>query len=169
MANMNGPVSPIEEKPTLLIIQDRFQAPAVYKDLVDRLVSHGYPTVHPLLPTCGDAQDPNFPVLTLHDDATAVQSELVRLVQGEQMTVMVVMHGYGGLVGSEAILEAMSYSKRREHGLSGGVIHLYFVCASLVSPGLSMLGGLDSLSNHKVEVNPVFLLTLIVLTSLIFH
>ena len=153
MASATVPASHLEEKPTILIIQDRFQTPAVYKDLVDRLVSLGYPTVHPLLPTCSDAQDPNFPFLTLLDDATAVQSELVRLVEHEQKTVMVVMHGYGGMVGSEAVLEDMSCNNRRRNGLSGGVIHLFFVCASLVGPGQSMLGGLDSPSSHKVEVH----------------
>ena len=153
MADITGPASHLEEKPTILIIQDRFQTPAVYKDLADRLVSLGYPTVQPLLPTCGDAPHANFPSLTLLDDATAVQSELMRLVEKGQKTVMVVMHGYGGMVGSEAVLEDMSYSKRRGKGLSGGVIHLFFVCASFVGLGQSMQGGLNSLSNHKVEVN----------------
>ena len=153
MASATVPAPHLEEKPTILIIQDRFQTPAIYKHLADQLVSLGYPTVHPLLPTCSDAQHPKFPSLTLLDDATAVQAELVRLVEHEQKTIMVVMHGYGGMVGSEAILETMSYSKRREHGHSGGVIHLFFVCASLVGPGLSMLGELDSPSSHKVEVN----------------
>ena len=157
MESGTGPVSHLEEKPTILLIQDCFQTPAVYKDLVDRLVSLGYPVVHPLLPTCGDAQDPNFPSLTLLDDATAVQSELVRLVECGQKTVMVVMHGYGGLVGSEAILEALSYNKRREHGLLGGVIHLFFVRATLVSPGWSWLVLLVFLPKHKVEVNTPFL------------
>ena len=165
MASGTDPIHQLEEKPTILIIQDCFQTPAVYKDLLDRLVSLGYPTVHPLLPTCSDAQDPNFPSLTLLDDATAVQSELVRLVEREQKTVMVVMHSYGGLVGSEAILEAMSHIKRREHGLLGGVIHLFLVSASLVGPGGSMLDGLDVSPNHKVEVNTPFLQTPILLTS----
>ena len=153
MSNETIPASHVKEKPTILIIQDRFQTPAIYKDLVDRLVSLGYPTVHPLLPTCSNTQHPNFPSLTHLDDATAVQSELVRLVEREQKTVLLVMHGYGGMVGSEAVLEYMSYSNRRVKRLSGGVIHLFFVCASFVGLGQSMQGGLDSLSNHKVEVN----------------
>ena len=168
MASGTEPTSQLEEKLTILVIQDRFQTLAVYRDLEGRLVSLGYPTVHPLLPTCGDAQDPNFPSLTLLDDATAVQSELVRLVERGQKTVMVVMHGYGGLVGSEAILEALTYNKRREHSLLGGLIHLFFVSASLVSPGWSWLGPLEVLPNHKVEVNTPFLPPLTVLTSLPF-
>ena len=165
MASGTEPIPQLEEKPTILIIQDCFQTPAVYKDLEDRLVSLGYPTVHPLLPTCGDA---NFPSLTLLDDAAAVRSELVRSVEHEQKTVMVVMHGYGGLVGSEAILEALSYNKRREHGLQGGVIHLFFVSASLVSPDWSWLGPLVVVPNYKVEVNTPCLPPLILLTSLPF-
>lgn len=164
MASGFKPTSQLEEKPTILVIQDRFQTPAVYRDLEDRLISLGYPTVHPLLPTCGDAEDPNFPSLTLLDDATAVQSELVRLVNDEQETVMVVMHSYGGLVGSDAILEAISYKKRREHGLRGGVIHLFFVGALLLWPGRSTLGGIDDSLNLNVEVNTPFLPTSPLLT-----
>ena len=156
MASGTEPVSYLEEKPTILIIQDCFQTPAVYKDLLDRLVSLGYPTVHPLLPTCGDAQDPDFPSITLLDDATTVESELGRLVSTERKTVMVVMHGYGGLVGSEAILEDMNYSWRREHYLPGGVIHLFFISAPLVSPGGSMPTGLGVSPNPNVEVNTSF-------------
>ena len=159
MTSGTGPVSQLEEKPTILIIQDRFQTPAIYRDLEDRLVSLGYPTVHPLLPTCGDAEDPNFPFLNLLDDATAVQSELMRLVKDEQKTVMVVMHSYGGLVGSDAILEAMRYNTRREHGLQGGVIHVFFVSALLLMPGRSTLGGIGDSLNHKIEVNISFLPT----------
>ena len=168
MASGTEPIAQLEEKPTILIIQDCFQTPAVYKDLLDRLVSLGYPTVHPLLPTCDDAQDPNFSSLTLLDDAMAVQSELMRLVQGEQKTVVVVMHGYGGLVGSEAILGTMSYSWLREHGLPGGVVHLFFVSALLVSPGGSMPSHLGVSPNPIVEVNTPFLPTLILLTYLPF-
>lgn len=167
MASVTKPVPHVEEKPTILIIQDCFQTPAVYKDLADRLVSLGYPTVHPLLPTCGDAQGPNFPSLNLFHDAMAVYSELCRL-ESERKTVIVVMHGYGGLVGSEAILEAMSYNWRREHHLPGGVIHLFFVSAPLVSPGGSMPTGLGVSPNPNLEVNTPFLPTLIMLTSLPF-
>ena len=157
MASDTGQVSQLHDKPTILIIQGCFQRPVVNEALEHRLESLGYPTVHPPLPTCGDAQDPNFPSLTLLDDATAVRNKLVQLVEFHQKTVMVVMHSYGGLVGSEAFPESMSHSKRRKDGLPGGVIHLFFVGAFLLDPGQSMLGTFGISPNDKIEVNTPFL------------
>ncbi len=157
MASGTGPVSHLEEKATILIIQGCFQRPVVYEALEHRLESLGHPTIHALLPTCGDARDPNFPFLSLHDDAQVVRKKLEQLVECEQKTVMVVMHSYGGLVGSEAIPEDLSRIRRRKDGLLGGVIHLFFVSAFLLDPGQSMLGAFGVSPNDKVEVNTPFL------------
>ena len=135
MASGTGPVSYSQDKPTILIIQGFFQRPVVYAALEQRLESLGYPTVHPSLPTCSNTNEPNFPSLTLLNDAQAVREKLELLVEREQKTVMVVMHSYGGLVGSEAIPESMSHDKRRKDGLLGGVIHLFFFSAFLLDPG----------------------------------
>ena len=159
MASGTGPVSHLKEKPTILIIQGCFQSPDVYKALEDRLQCLGYDTVHALLPTCGDARDPNFPFLTLHDDAEAVRRNLEQLVECEQKTVMVIMHSYGGLVGSEAILEPMSCCRRSGHGLRGDVFHLFFISAFLLDPSQSMLGAFGVSPNDKIEVNAPFLQT----------
>ena len=159
MASGTRPVSHRKEKPTILIIQGCFQSPDVYKALEDRLQCLGYDTVHALLPTCGDARDPNSPFLTLHDDAEAVRRNLEQLVECEQKTVMVIMHSYGGLVGSEAILEPMSCFRRSGHGLRGGVFHLFFISAFLLDPSQSMLGAFGVSPNDKIEVNAPFLQT----------
>ena len=159
MASGTEPVSHLTDKPTILIIQDCFQRRVVYIDLEHQLESLGYPTVHSLLPTCGDDREPNFPSLNLVDDAKAVQKDLEQLVKRDKKTVMVVMHSYGGLVGCEAIPEDLSHIKRMKDGLPGGVIHLFFVSAFLLDPGQSMLGAFGASPNDKVEVNTPFLQT----------
>lgn len=163
MASGTGPVSYSKDKPTILIIQGCFQRPVVYDALKHRLESLGYPIVLPSLPTCGDAEDPNFPSLTLLNDAEAVREKLELLVERERKTVMIVMHSYGGLVGSEAIPESMSHIKRRKDGLLGGVIHLFFISAFLLDPGQSVLGVFGVSPNDKMEVNVPFVQTSIVL------
>lgn len=163
MASGTGPDSNLE-RPTILIVPGAFQRPIVYNALKLRLESLGYPTVHALLPTCGDAGDINFPSLTLLDDAKAVQKILKQLVERDQKTVMVVMHSYGGLVGSEAIRESMSHIKRGKDSLIGGVIHLFFISAFLLDPGQSVLGALGVSPNDKVEVSiPVFQKTILLI------
>ena len=163
MASGTGPVSYPKDKPTILIIQGCFQRPVVYEALKHRLETLGYPTVHPSLPTCGNTNDPNFPSLTLLNDAQAVREKLELLVEREQKTVMVVMHSYGGLVGSEAIPESMSHDKRRKEGLLGGVIHLFFISAFLLDPGQSVLDVFGVSPNDKIEVTIPFLQRVIML------
>lgn len=74
---------------------------------------------------CSNIDSTNFPRLSLVDDALAIRTELTRQIEYEGKTVVVVMHSYGGLVGSEAITEDLSYAKRQAQGLPGGVIHLF--------------------------------------------
>ena len=140
-----------------------FQRPVVYDALKHRLQSPGYPTVHPSLPTCSNTNDPNFPSLTLLNDAQVVREKLELLVEREQKTVLVVMHSYGGLVGSEAIPESMSHDKRRKDGLLGGVIHLFFFSAFLLDPGQSVLDAFGVSPNDKIEVKIPFLQKFILL------
>ena len=162
MASGTGPDSNLE-RPTILIVPGAFQRPIVYNALKLRLESLGYPTVHALLPTCGDAGDINFPSLTLLDDAKAVQKILKQLVERDQKTVMVVMHSYGGLVGSEAIRESMSHIKRGKDGLMGGVIRLFFISAFLLDPGQSVLAALGVSPNDQIDVSIPFFQKIILL------
>ena len=102
-----------QDLPTILLIQGSFQIPEVYSKLVRGLAARGYPTIRPQLPTCSDTDSANFPQLSLIDNALAIRTELIHQIEYEGSTVVVVMHSYGGLVGSEAITEEVSYAKRQ--------------------------------------------------------
>ena len=65
---------------------------------------------------------------------------------------MVVMHSYGGLVGSEAILEELSYSKRQAQGLQEGVLHLFYFTAIILGVGQSVLGTFGKSPFNDVKV-----------------
>ncbi|KAL8680038.1 MAG: hypothetical protein Q9186_003756 [Xanthomendoza sp. 1 TL-2023] len=127
-----------QELPTILLVQGSFQTPLVYEKVTSGLAAKGHPF-------------PDFPKVTLIDDALAVRLELIRLVEYECKTVVVAMHSYGGLVGSEAIPEELSYTKRQSLGLSGGVIHLFYVCAFLMNEGQSVLGTFGESPNNDVQ------------------
>lgn len=142
----------MQELPNILLVQGSFQTPLVYKKLADILTAKGHPLVHPRLPSCSNTEDPDFPNVTLTDDALAVRLELTRLIEYECKTVVVAMHSYGGLVGSEAIPEELSYTKRQSLGLQGGVIHLFYFTAFLLNEGQSVLGTFGESPNNDVQV-----------------
>ena len=154
-ANSTGTTmdTPTQEKPTILIVQGSFQTPLVYEKLGKTLESLGYPTIHPPLPTCSSTDSPDFPKLTLVDDALAVRLELTRLIEYEGKPVMVVMHSYGGLVGSEAIPAELSHASRHAKNLPGGVIHLFHVAAFLLEEGQSVLSAFGESPNNDVKVD----------------
>ncbi|KAL8963658.1 MAG: hypothetical protein Q9193_000102 [Seirophora villosa] len=136
--------------PTIVVIQGSYQIPQAYDTLVQGLTAQGYATVHPKLPSCSDTESSNFPQRSLTDDAAAVHAELSRLIDNEGKTVLVVMHSYGGLVGSEAIPQELSYTDRQTKGLSGGVIHLFLYCAFVLNEGQSVLGAFGESPDNKI-------------------
>ncbi|KAL8665979.1 MAG: hypothetical protein Q9168_007584 [Polycauliona sp. 1 TL-2023] len=138
--------------PEILLVQGSFQLPTMYEKLIQSLQALGFTTIQPQLPSCTNTDHPDFPKTILVDDALAVCLELTRRVQYEGKTVMVVMHSYGGLVGSEAIPEDLSYTERQALGLPGGVIHLFYFCAFILDKGQSVLGTFGEPPTNDVHV-----------------
>ncbi len=141
-----------QDPPTIVLIQGSFQIPQVYEQFVHLLVTQGYPTIHPKLPSCSNTGSPDFPQRSLTDDAAAIHTELARLIEQEGKTVFVVLHSYGGLVGSEAIEEALTWTSRQARGQPGGVIHLFFFCAFLLDENQSIMGTFGESPNTDVKV-----------------
>ncbi|KAJ0417428.1 alpha/beta-hydrolase [Aspergillus carlsbadensis] len=138
------------QRPEIVFVQGSFQTPLVYNDAVTRLRDLGYPVTLPPLPSCSDVDAADFPTRTLTDDANAVTKVVERLVE-DGKTVVVVMHSYGGLVGSEAIPESLSYTARRARGQRGGVLHLFYFAAVLLEKGKSVLGAFGESPNNDVR------------------
>ncbi|KAF7527873.1 hypothetical protein G7054_g10319 [Neopestalotiopsis clavispora] len=107
-------------KPTIVLVQGSFQLPDVYHKLADALRDCGYEVVQPVLPSLTGQDKPDFISKSLEDDALAVRSEIQRLVDQGRF-VFVVMHSYGGLVGTEAVTQDLAADHRRMRGAEGGV------------------------------------------------
>ncbi|PQE29941.1 hypothetical protein CJF32_00000617 [Rutstroemia sp. NJR-2017a WRK4] len=148
-SSITSPLS--TNKATIVIVQGSFHTPIAYKALEEHLRSLGHPTCHPNLPSCTNIEDPTFPSKYLIDDALAVRLEITRLVEYENNLVLVAMHSYGGLVGSEAIPEELTYAHRKARGLSGGVIHLYYFSAFILPVGQSVLGAFGESPNNDIR------------------
>ena len=152
-SNASATPAPTQELPTIVLIQGSFQITKVYCKLKRGLVAQGYPTIHPELPSCVNTDSEDFPQVSLIDDALAVRTVLTRKVEYEEKLVVVVMHSYGGLVGSEAATEELSYAKRRAQGLPGGVIHLFLYSAFLLNEGQSVISAFGESANNDVKVS----------------
>jgi hypothetical protein len=100
------------DKPTISIVQGSFQTPFVYEPLAKALESRGFATVHPQFPSCTNPDSPDFSKTTLTDDALAIRKHLVQLIETEHKYVVVAMQSYGGIAGSEAIPESLTYFTR---------------------------------------------------------
>lgn len=146
-------MSATHSKPTIVFVQGSFQVPLVYQKLVKGLESSGYSVVCPTLPSCTGSDAPDFPTRTLIDDALNVRRELIRLVEYESKKVVVVMHSYGGLVGSEAVSEDLSYRWRRSQNQSGGVVHLFYYGAFILSKGQSVMSAFGESPNNDLRVS----------------
>ena len=138
-------------KPTIVLVQGSFQTPLVYAKLSTGLRNAGYPVVHPPLPTCSDVEASDFPSRTLRDDALAVTKTIEQLVE-EEKSVVVVMHSYGGIVGSEAIPESLARTARQAQRKKGGVDHLFYYSAFLLTKGQSVLGTFGQSPDIDVQV-----------------
>lgn len=108
-------------------------SPAHYGPMVSLLNLEGYDAYCPALPTChSESIDTK-----MQQDADCIREEIISLLKiGKEIVVM--MHCYGGIVGTEAIDETLTRSYRAAHGLKGGVTHLVYVSALLLSIGSSM-------------------------------
>ncbi|KAM0809592.1 putative AB hydrolase-1 domain-containing protein [Seiridium cardinale] len=144
-------------KPTIVLVQGSFQLPEVYHKLGDALRGSGYSVNQPPLPSLNGQDKPDFASKSLTDDALAVRSEVKRLVEAGERVVLV-MHSYGGLVGSEAVTEDLSFAQRRSNGLHGGVVHLFYFAAFILSKGQSVLGAFGGSANNDVKPDGRFTL-----------
>jgi hypothetical protein len=125
----------------IFIVQGSFHTPHAYQKLRDGLQHLGYSAFHPGLPSCSNIDSTDFPTGTLHDDSAAVKR------------VFVIMHSYGGLVGSNAISQELSFAHRKSSGLSGDVVHLFYIAAFVLDKGQSVLGTFGESPNNDVRVS----------------
>lgn len=128
-------------RPAIVLVQGSFQLPEAYGKFASALRSREFLVIQPRLPSLSDHDSPDFSdsKRDLADDARLVEDEAKRLVLDHGKTVMLVMHSYGGLVGSEAIPEELSLQNRRQNGLPGGVSCLVYIAAFALDKGQSVL------------------------------
>ncbi|KAF3407463.1 hypothetical protein DPV78_001206 [Talaromyces pinophilus] len=124
----------ITSKPTIVIIHGGWHVPESYEKLILALRNADYEVHCPRLPTTNLSQPPNA---DLYTDSDLVRTYVSSLVQAGR-TVVVLLHSYGGQVGSNALV-GLGQETRTKEGLSGGVSHLIYLSGFALSEGVNMM------------------------------
>jgi hypothetical protein len=127
-------------RPIVLILHGAWHHSEHFAKQISLLQSHSYEVLCPVQPSY-NAQPATT---TLQEDAAFIKGLLSNLINEEEKDVIVVMHSYGGMVGTESVTEEMSKNYRGKKGLKGGVVKLLYLCAFLLHKGESLatpLGG----------------------------
>ncbi|MCJ1373600.1 hypothetical protein MMC20_004828 [Loxospora ochrophaea] len=124
-----------ESLPTVILVHGAWHTPPNYQDYISALQERGF-TVHcPRLPSCSNASPPPASFL---EDVTCVRGVVEPLVDAGRRVLMV-MHSYGGTVGTDAV-QGLDLSARKSESKPGGVVHLLYMCAFILPPGGSIYG-----------------------------
>lgn len=138
-ANLSGQ-SQTPRKPTILLVHDSFMRPAHFTPITTELTNAGFRILCPQLPSCTTAYKPDA-IAT--DVQTVFQSCLPDLYAGHN--ILVVMSGYGGIIGSVVAARLNEHSLDRPG--AGMVAGLMFVSAMVLLEGESFSDVLHATSD----------------------
>lgn len=120
--------------PVILLISGGWHTPQSYTKLIEALFSSGFEVHAPLLPSMNGCRPPNA---DLNRDTIFIRSYAEDLFSNGH-EIIVLMHSYGGQVGTNA-LSGFSVASRTKESLRGGVSHLVYMTAIATAEGKSMV------------------------------
>jgi pimeloyl-ACP methyl ester carboxylesterase len=120
--------------PAIVLVHGAWHAPVHYQTFIASLTEAGFSVHCPRLPSCNNISPPPA---SFADDVFAVRTTIRELVDAGKRVLMV-MHSYGGMVGTDAVTDELLRSTRASTGRPGGVIHLLYLCAYILQPGTSV-------------------------------
>ena len=131
----------MSRKPTFLFIPAAWHLPAYFDPLITYLSYHGYSSVAVTLPSVNSSPA----VTSLQPDVDSIAAALTTLLDNAS-DVIVMMHSYGGMVGTDAVGKAIkeladaggTYGKR-----SGKIKRLVYVAARVPLEGDTIFSMLD--------------------------
>ena len=111
-------------KPVLLLLHGAWHLPQHYATFVSQLEGRGYTVRCPRMPSCNDASPPNK---FLDDDVwCARKTALEYLDKGQDVAVL--MHSYGGVVGTNAMAN-LHESRKVDGQQTGRIVALVYFAA----------------------------------------
>ncbi|KAG5657057.1 hypothetical protein KAF25_011226 [Fusarium avenaceum] len=123
-------------KPALVIIPGNFSLPRFWSTFQKSAQDNGY--LSEVVALRSSREQTIDPAPGLADDVKQASSVLNKHIdQGKD--VVLLMHSYGGMVGTEAT-RGLSRVEREKAGLKGGIVRLVFLAAIFAPPGKSSRG-----------------------------
>lgn len=119
-------------KPTILLVPGAWHSPDLYAPMTDLLVAEGYEYIGISLASIGAD-----PALENWDPDVELIHKTVLGVLDQGKDVVLVVHSYGGLVGSEA-MKGLGKKQRESEGKKGGVVRLVYICAFFLELGMHL-------------------------------
>ena len=126
-------MSHLNEKPTVLLVHGAWHNSSCWDPIRAELKKLSYPTEVVQLKSSGNA------VTTHLEDTAIIRKALESLIVAEGKTVILVMHSYGGVAGTNAV-HGLESATRQKEGEKGGISHCLFIAAFLVPKGKSLIG-----------------------------
>lgn len=120
--------------PTILLIGGGWHVPHSYSKLTAQLEAAGFEVHVPALPSVDDVRPPKA---DFENDTAQIRSVAQELADNGR-DFMVLMHSYGGQVGTNA-LHGLGLESRWKEGKTGGISNLIYMTASAVLEGRSMV------------------------------
>lgn len=128
----------MSSKSELIIVPGAWHSPEAFQPTTALLKKAGY-TVHGVtLPSVGASPQ----VQSFDPDVQAVRSVIDKVLSAGKDAV-VIMHSYGGVVGSEALAEYLQTLQSGQKQGYGKVKRLVFVCAFALPEGASLMAALQ--------------------------
>ncbi|KAF1971618.1 alpha/beta-hydrolase [Bimuria novae-zelandiae CBS 107.79] len=122
--------------PTTLLVPGAWLPPTIYTPLTPFLSAAGYPVLTLPLPSC-DASPPHA---DFSGDVRGIRACLHTLIDEEEKDVVLVLHSYTGMPGTEAPV-GLGKKERERAGKKGGVLRLVYVNALAPCEGFSLTAG----------------------------
>lgn len=129
LSRINLQKSTMETKPVIYILHGSWHSPLFFESARRKFELLGYTVICPQQPSTGAVPPTN----TLYDDADLVRAELELLIEHGQ-DVVLVMHSYGGMVGTQAAA-GLGKAEREKRGQAGGVARLFYACSFILPLG----------------------------------
>ncbi|KAK0517032.1 hypothetical protein JMJ35_000187 [Cladonia borealis] len=122
-------------EPIIVLVHDMWHTPEHYRPYITALEKSLFQVYCPLLST-SDQSLPSSHRTPMYD--LYLLSELVKSLVAAGKKVIMVMHGYGGMIGSN-VPENLSIDYRAARGRRGGVMHLLYMSAYILPNGQSLV------------------------------
>ncbi|KAE8374946.1 Alpha/beta hydrolase fold-1 [Aspergillus bertholletiae] len=131
--------------PAIVLIHGAWHTPALYAEFTSTLKSQGHEVHVPRLPSMNGARPPNA---DLNTDTGFIRSYVESLADAGR-EVVVLMHSYGGQVGTNALV-GLGAETRKQQGQTGGVVRLIYIAAFAVTENNSMISIVRSFGHEEL-------------------